>query len=57
MSEPWPTNEVLIARAMAHARREGVLRRFALEAMRTAFLRGSDGLYAERPDNIERQGC
>jgi 2-hydroxychromene-2-carboxylate isomerase len=39
---PWPTNDVLVARAMAHAEREGALRRFALQAMRTAFLEGGD---------------
>ncbi len=40
--EPWPTNDVLVARAMAFAEREGALRQFALEAMRGAFLAGGD---------------
>jgi 2-hydroxychromene-2-carboxylate isomerase len=40
--EPWPTNDVLVARAMAFAEREGVLRQFALAAMRAAFLDGVD---------------
>lgn len=48
--EPWPTNDILIARAMAFADREGELRRFALEAMRAAFLEGGD---LEQPAVIE----
>lgn len=35
--EPWPTNDVLVARAMSFAEREGVLEPFALSAMRLAF--------------------
>jgi 2-hydroxychromene-2-carboxylate isomerase len=40
--EPWPTNDVLVARAMAFAEREGVLEQFALASMRAAFLEGGD---------------
>ncbi len=40
--QPWPTNDVLVARAMAYAAREGVLRSFALAAMRLAFLEGGE---------------
>jgi 2-hydroxychromene-2-carboxylate isomerase len=40
--DPWPTNDVLVARAMAFAEREDALRPFALEAMRGAFLEGGD---------------
>jgi 2-hydroxychromene-2-carboxylate isomerase len=40
--EPWPTNDVLVARVMAFAEREDALRPFALEAMRGAFLEGGD---------------
>jgi 2-hydroxychromene-2-carboxylate isomerase len=40
--DPWPTNDVLIARAMIFAGRHGVLERFALTAMRMAFSEGLD---------------
>ena len=40
--EPWPTNDVLVARAMIVAAEAAVLRRFALAAMRLAFLEGAD---------------
>jgi 2-hydroxychromene-2-carboxylate isomerase len=40
--EPWPTNDVLVARAMTFAEREGALRQFTLTAMRVAFLEGGD---------------
>jgi 2-hydroxychromene-2-carboxylate isomerase len=40
--DPWPTSDLLIARAMAHAERLGTLRPFALSAMRLAFLEGGD---------------
>jgi 2-hydroxychromene-2-carboxylate isomerase len=40
--EPWPTNDVLVARAMAFAEREGALEQFALASMRAAFLEGDD---------------
>ncbi len=40
--DPWPTNDVLVARAMAFADREGLLRPFALAAMRLSFLEGGD---------------
>jgi 2-hydroxychromene-2-carboxylate isomerase len=40
--DPWPTSDLPIARAMAHAEARGMLRPFALEAMRLAFLEGRD---------------
>jgi 2-hydroxychromene-2-carboxylate isomerase len=40
--DPWPTNDVVVARAMAYADREGCLEPFALAAMRLAFLEGGD---------------
>lgn len=40
--DPWPTSDLLVARAMVVARRHGVLRPFALGAMRLAFLEGAD---------------
>ena len=40
--DPWPTNDVTIARALTFGQRRGVLRPFALAAMRLAFLEGGD---------------
>jgi 2-hydroxychromene-2-carboxylate isomerase len=40
--DPWPTNDVLVARAMTHAARRGLLMPFALAAMRMAFREGAD---------------
>lgn len=40
--DPWPTNDVTVARAMTFADRGGMLREFALAAMRMAFLEGVD---------------
>jgi 2-hydroxychromene-2-carboxylate isomerase len=40
--QPWPTNDVTIARAMLFAQRRGVLEPFALAAMRMAFREGAD---------------
>ncbi len=40
--EPWPTNDVLVARAMIVAAEAAVLRPFALAAMRLAFREGAD---------------
>lgn len=40
--EPWPTNDLLIARAMIFAQQRGAVKRFALTAMRMAFLEGLD---------------
>ena len=40
--EPWPTNDLHVARAMVFAHREGLLESFALTAMRLAFLEGRD---------------
>lgn len=39
---PWPTNDVLVARAMIAAARRGLLQSFALAAMRLAFRNGAD---------------
>jgi 2-hydroxychromene-2-carboxylate isomerase len=38
--EPWPTSDLLIARAMVYAESRGLLKRFALGAMRLSFLEG-----------------
>jgi 2-hydroxychromene-2-carboxylate isomerase len=38
----WPTNDLLVARAMIVAAREGIVERFALAAMRLAFREGMD---------------
>ena len=38
----WPTSDILIARAMAFSERRGLLVEFALAAMRTAFVEGSE---------------
>lgn len=40
--DPWPTSDLLVARAMVFAERRGLLRSFALTAMRAAFLEGGD---------------
>jgi 2-hydroxychromene-2-carboxylate isomerase len=40
--DPWPSNGVLVARALIFAQRRGDLRRFALTAMRMEFLEGLD---------------
>ncbi len=40
--EPWPTNDVLVARAMAYAHQQDVLTPFALAAMRLAFTEGDE---------------
>lgn len=40
--DPWPTRDLFAGRAMMYARREGLLREFALAAMRLAFLEGVD---------------
>jgi 2-hydroxychromene-2-carboxylate isomerase len=40
--DPWPTNDVTVARAMAYADREGCLEPFAMSAMRLAFIEGRD---------------
>lgn len=49
--DPWPTSDLLIARAMAHAEARGRLKPFALIAMRMAFLEGAD--LGERPIVLE----
>jgi 2-hydroxychromene-2-carboxylate isomerase len=45
--EPWPTNDLVVARGMLAARARGLLKPFALEAMRLAFLEGADLAQAE----------
>ncbi|HWX96222.1 MAG TPA: DsbA family protein [Solirubrobacteraceae bacterium] len=40
--QPWPTNDLLIGRAMAFAEARGKLKPFALAAMRLSFLEGAD---------------
>lgn len=40
--EPWPTSDLLVARAMTHAETGALLQPFALAAMRLAFLDGAD---------------
>jgi 2-hydroxychromene-2-carboxylate isomerase len=40
--DPWPTSDLLIGRAMVHADARGLLRPFALGAMRLSFLDGAD---------------
>ena len=38
--DPWPTNDLLVARAMAYANTRDLLKPFALSAMRLSFLEG-----------------
>lgn len=40
--EPWPTSDLLVARAIAYADSQALLEPFALEAMRLCFLEGRD---------------
>jgi 2-hydroxychromene-2-carboxylate isomerase len=40
--DPWPTSDLLIARAMTHAMHLDLLRPFTLEAMRLCFREGAD---------------
>jgi 2-hydroxychromene-2-carboxylate isomerase len=40
--EPWPTNDLLVARAMAFCRDQELLKAYALAAMRLSFLDGAD---------------
>ncbi len=40
--DPWPTNDVTVARAMIAAEGRGALRPFALAAMRLSFREGAD---------------
>jgi 2-hydroxychromene-2-carboxylate isomerase len=40
--EPWPTNDVHVARAMTYANSRGRLHAYALAAMRAAFREGAD---------------
>lgn len=49
--DPWPTNDLPVARAMTFAETRGALRPFAMSAMRMAFLEGRD--LAERDVVLE----
>jgi len=40
--QPWPTNDVHVARAMTYADGRGLLQEYALGAMRAAFREGAD---------------
>ncbi len=40
--DPWPTTDLLVARAMAFAERQSLLEPFALAAMRLAFREGGE---------------
>jgi 2-hydroxychromene-2-carboxylate isomerase len=40
--QPWPTSDLLVARAMAFAEQRGELKALALAAMRLSFLEGAD---------------
>lgn len=40
--DPWPTNDLVVARAMLLAQARGLLQAFALAAMRMAFKEGAD---------------
>ena len=40
--DPWPTNDIVAARAMVVAERRGLLKPFALTAMRLAFKEGGE---------------
>jgi 2-hydroxychromene-2-carboxylate isomerase len=40
--DPWPTNDLLVARAMAHADAGGLLKPYAVAAMRLSFKEGRD---------------
>jgi 2-hydroxychromene-2-carboxylate isomerase len=49
--QPWPTNDLLIARGMVAAQARGLMKPFALAAMRLAFLESAD--LAETPSVLE----
>lgn len=40
--DPWPTNDLLVARAMVHAEARGLLKPYAVAAMRLSFREGHD---------------
>lgn len=48
--DPWPTNDLLVARAMVVAEAQGVLQAFALAAMRLAFTESAE---LGRPEVVE----
>jgi 2-hydroxychromene-2-carboxylate isomerase len=52
--DPWPTSDLLVARAMTFADMQGMLKPFALSAMRLAFLERAD--LGERGAVIEAGG-
>ncbi len=51
--KPWPTSDLLVARAMVAAERRDVLKPFSLAAMRLAFLEGAD---LAEPEAVEEVG-
>jgi 2-hydroxychromene-2-carboxylate isomerase len=51
--EPWPTSDLLAARAMVHAETRGLLEEFSLNAMRLAFREGRD---LEQHDTVLEAG-
>ena len=51
--EPWPTSDLVVARAMVFAESLGLLERFALSAMRLCFLEGRD---LSEPDTVLSAG-
>jgi 2-hydroxychromene-2-carboxylate isomerase len=51
--EPWPTSDLLIARAMVFAESRDLLERFALSAMRLCFLEGRN---LSEPDTVLTAG-
>jgi 2-hydroxychromene-2-carboxylate isomerase len=52
--EPWPTSDLLVGRGMVYADTRGLLKPFALSAMRLAFLDGGD--LGEREAVLEAGG-
>lgn len=53
--DPWPTSDLLVARAMVAAQQHGALRPFALTAMRLAFLEGADLAELEAVTEVGRR--
>jgi 2-hydroxychromene-2-carboxylate isomerase len=47
--DPWPSNDLTVARAIVFAERAGLLKEFALTTMRLAFLEGAD---LDAPDTV-----
>jgi 2-hydroxychromene-2-carboxylate isomerase len=53
--DPWPTNDLVVARAMLLAQAFGMLQPFALQAMRMAFKEGADLARAGVVDEAARR--